>query len=125
MQGDNFFYLDPHHTRPAVPYHEDNNDYTIDDIESYHTKRLRRLHISDMDPSMLIAFLIRDEGDWRNWRLAMNGSQGKAVVHVADTEPKLCGEGAERPGAVDEVETFDDDSIHDDNNGESINHIEL
>ena len=109
VQGENFFYLDPHQTRPAVPYHEDDSDYTHEDIESYHTRRLRRLHLNDMDPSMLIAFLIRDKEDWRNWRVAINHCQGKAVVRVADTEHAFHGEGAERPGAVDEVESIDDD----------------
>ena len=62
-----------------------------------------------MDPSMLIAFLIRDENDWKDWRRAVQEVQGKAVVHVADTDPVLHGLGTERDGAIDEVETFDDE----------------
>ena len=63
---------------------------------------------------MLIAFLIKDESDWRKWREAMSQTQGKAVVHVADTEPQPHGEGTERESAVDEVETFDDDDDNED-----------
>ncbi len=63
-QGSYLFYLDPHYTRPALPYYQDTREYTPDDIGSCHTRRLRCLHIREMDPSMLIGFLIRDEDDW-------------------------------------------------------------
>lgn len=58
---------------------------------------------------MLIAFLIRDENDWKDWRRAVQEVQGKAVVHVADRDASLYGLSTERDGAIDEVETFDDD----------------
>jgi cysteine protease ATG4 len=67
-----------------------------------------------MDPSMLIAFLIRDENDWKAWRQGVQEVQGKAVVHVADKDPLLHAMGTEREGAIDEVETFDDDEDDDD-----------
>lgn len=66
--------------------------------------------MKEMDPSMLIAFLIRDENDWKDWRRAVQEVQGKAVVHVADREPVL---NTERDGAIDEVETFDDEEDDD------------
>ncbi|CAD6443002.1 38155dba-6252-46c4-90a4-eaa054802463 [Sclerotinia trifoliorum] len=109
VQESDFFYLDPHQTRPALPFKDNVEDYTLEDIDSCHTRRLRRLHIKEMDPSMLIAFLIRDEDDWKDWRRAVREVQGKGVIHVADRDPALHGLGAERDGAIDEVETFDDD----------------
>ncbi|KAB8293131.1 hypothetical protein EYC80_007484 [Monilinia laxa] len=109
VQESDFFYLDPHQTRPALPYKDDVEDYTIEDVDSCHTRRLRRLHIKEMDPSMLIAFLIRDENDWKEWRRAVKEVQGKGVIHVADKDPALYGLGGERDGAIDEVEAFDDD----------------
>ncbi|MCJ1454714.1 Cysteine protease atg4 [Mycoblastus sanguinarius] len=110
IQGDQFFYLDPHHTRPALPFRADPADYGADEIDSCHTRRLRRLPLKEMDPSMLIAFLIRDEVDWKDWRRAISETSGKPVVHVADMEPSLHGhDGTERPSAVDDVETFDDE----------------
>jgi len=66
-QGDYLFYLDPHHPRPALPHHEDLESYTPAEIESCHTRRLRRMHLKEMDPSMLIAFLIKDRDDWIDW----------------------------------------------------------
>ncbi|PQE32478.1 cysteine protease atg4 protein [Rutstroemia sp. NJR-2017a WRK4] len=109
VQGSDFFYLDPHQTRPALPFKDRVEDYTVEEIDSCHTRRLRRLHIKEMDPSMLIAFLIKDENDWKEWRRAVKEVQGKGVIHVADKDPALYGLGAEREGAIDEVETFDDD----------------
>lgn len=58
---------------------------------------------------MLIAFLIRDEADWKAWRQAVQEVQGKPVIHVADKDTSLSGHGVERDGAIDEVETFDDE----------------
>ena len=63
---------------------------------------------------MLIAFLIRDDNDWKEWRRAVQEVQGKAVIQIADEDPTLHGIDAEREGAIDEVETFDDDEDDDD-----------
>ena len=109
VQGDQVFYHDPHQTRPALLWHEDSKEYSDEEISSCHTRRLRRLHIKDMDPSMLIAFLIRDELDWQKWRSAVGQAKGQRIIHVADTEPPVHGHGAERAEAIAEVETFDDE----------------
>ena len=114
IQGDQFFYLDPHITRPALKFHFNPADYTTAEVASCHTRRLRRLPLREMDPSMLIAFLIKDETDWRSWREAVNNTPGKPVIHVADTEPSLHSQGALREDVVDDVETFDDDDDGDD-----------
>ncbi|KAL8879120.1 MAG: hypothetical protein Q9198_003210 [Flavoplaca austrocitrina] len=117
-QGDSFFFLDPHQTRPALPQHSNVDEYSKEDIDSCHTRRLRRIPIQEMDPSMLIGFLIRNRDDWDNWRRSVTDVPGKPVVHVADKEPVMIGQVAERPGAVDEVETLDDDE--DEGDGELI-----
>ncbi|EEH03143.1 conserved hypothetical protein [Histoplasma capsulatum G186AR] len=119
-QGSHFFYLDPHHTRPALVYRDaGDRPYTTEELNTYHTRRLRRLHIKDMDPSMLIGFLIRDEDDWNSWKRSVhNGAMigtGKAIIHVFDKEKSpFGGHGPEREGAVDEVEALDDDDDDDD-----------
>ncbi|EEQ91369.1 Cysteine protease atg4 [Blastomyces dermatitidis] len=119
-QGSHFFYLDPHHTRPALPYHVPvDQQYTDEELNTYHTRRLRRLHIKDMDPSMLIGFLIRDEDDWDNWKRNVRGGavtgNGKAIIHVFDKETSpFGGHGSEREGAVDEVEALDEYDDDDD-----------
>lgn len=108
----NFFYLDPHFTRPALPYHSSPEEYTVEEVESCHTRRLRRLSIDEMDPSMLIAFLFRDEEHWKSWRRAVSEAPGKAIFHVADSQTEGYGVGVEREAALDEVETLDEE--HDD-----------
>ncbi|EED14163.1 autophagy cysteine endopeptidase Atg4, putative [Talaromyces stipitatus ATCC 10500] len=111
VQNSFFFYLDPHHTRPALPYKTGDLAYTQEEIDSCHTRRLRRIHIDDMDPSMLVGFLIRDENDWMDWKRRITSSRpenGKAIIHIVDTKnvptPTM-----EREAALDEVEVLDDD----------------
>ena len=62
---------------------------------------------------MLIAFLINDQEDWKDWREAMSRAPGKSVIHIADMEPDLHAHEYEREDAVDEVDTFDDDELDD------------
>ncbi|CCF39271.1 cysteine protease atg4 [Colletotrichum higginsianum] len=108
-QGSYLFYLDPHHTRPALPFHTDPSHYSEADVDTVHTRRLRRLHVRELDPSMLVGFLIRDEDDWAEWRRNVKHVQGKAVIHVADRDPVPRGGEDERDGAIDEVEILSDD----------------
>lgn len=105
--------MDPHQTRLALPLHENVDDYTEEEIGMCHTRRLRRINIREMDPSMLIGFLIRDEDDWKKWREAVSTVPGKPIVHVTDKEPVYASVTKERPEAIDEIETFDteDDEI--------------
>ncbi|KAI0190792.1 hypothetical protein EV127DRAFT_339409 [Xylaria flabelliformis] len=107
VQGLHFFYLDPHYTRPIFPYREDVDQYTQSEIDTCHTRKLRRLHIKEMDPSMLIGFLIRDEEDWRDWRRSVKHVQGKAIIHVSDHDPVA--QMSEHGNVIDQVETLSDD----------------
>ncbi|KAK0750392.1 hypothetical protein B0T18DRAFT_389812 [Schizothecium vesticola] len=107
-QGQWLFYLDPHHPRPALPFHDDPKNYSVDDIESCHTRRLRYLPVEDLDPSMLIGFLIKDEDDWDDWKSAVKHVQGKAIINISPHDPAL-GLGSARAEAIDEVETLSDD----------------
>ena len=78
-QGDYLFYLDPHHPRPALPLHQELRSYTLAEVDTYHTRRLRRMHLLEMDPSMLIGFLIKDRDDWVDWKTR--------IVEVLPSEP--------------------------------------
>ena len=109
MQGDYLFYLDPHVVRPAFRLKKNPSEYTSEEIETCHTMRLRRLHVKDVDPSMMLAFLIRDEKDWENWRHGAVEVQGRPVLLVGDTEPNNSGSGVTREAAVDDVITEDED----------------
>ncbi|PSK54006.1 hypothetical protein B9Z65_7812 [Elsinoe australis] len=110
VQDTGYFYLDPHHTRPLL-----HKTPTPEDIASCHTRRLRRIGVDEMDPSMLLGFLIRSEEEWKAWRREVEDKErvkgedgkGKGIVHVHDKEPSM-DEEAERREAVDEVVSCDD-----------------
>ncbi|KAH8428893.1 cysteine protease ATG4 [Aspergillus melleus] len=106
VQGSNFFYLDPHSTRPAVPHHEIQVPYSSEETETYHSRRLRRIHITDMDPSMLIGFLVQNEEDWQDLKGRVVSVQGKPIVRVLEgTKPDIY---QGRQEALDEVESLDE-----------------
>lgn len=113
MQGLYFFYLDPHFTRPALPYHERSSEYSQEEMDTCHTRKLRRLHIKEMDPSMLIGFLIRNEEDWVDWRRSVKHVQGKSIIHVSDHDPVAQCE-AQGSSFMDQVEAMSDDENDDD-----------
>lgn len=118
-QNDTFFYLDPHETRPALSYHSDASSYSESEMATCHTRRLRGLKISEMDPSMLIGFLIKDESDWNDWKKRLSEVRGKGIVNVYAKEPPIPGQTTERKEAVDEVETFDDEEDEEDTKTET------
>lgn len=107
--GHFMFYLDPHHTRPAFPYADTPESITKAHVDSFHSRRLRHIHLKEMDPSMLIAFLIHDENDWRNWIHVVKDVPGKAIIHVINRDSTQIGTPTERASAIDEVESFDED----------------
>ncbi|RMJ23427.1 hypothetical protein PHISP_05707 [Aspergillus sp. HF37] len=109
VQGSHYFYLDPHHTRPALPDHQIDRPYGREELDTYHTRRLRRIHAKDMDPSMLIGFLIKDEHDWRDWKRRVASVPGKPIAYVHDRAEPEHGQG--RSEALDEVEALDDFEI--------------
>ncbi|EAL93029.1 cysteine protease ATG4 [Aspergillus fumigatus Af293] len=100
VQGSHLFYLDPHQTRPALPQRNIDDPYTDEEIETYHTRRLRRIHIRDMDPSMLIGFIIKDREDWAHWKSGVS-AQEKPIVHVLSESNTAVFKG--REGAIDEI----------------------
>lgn len=107
VQGSYLFFLDPHTTRPALPNRPSDELYSPEELESYHTRRLRRLHIKDMDPSMLIGFLIKNEADWVDWKDRVQSIPGKPIIHILPEQAQP-NEGYCRKEALDEVEALDD-----------------
>lgn len=63
MQGDELLYLDPHFSRPALETkHID--EYNEQDLETYHCAIPRKIHISQLDPSMLLGYYCRTQADF-------------------------------------------------------------
>ncbi|KAI2786760.1 putative cysteine protease atg4 [Penicillium oxalicum] len=105
-QDSHLFFLDPHFTRPALPYRPEGG-YSAEESDTCHTRRLRRIHIKDMDPSMLIGFLIQDDADWTDWKSRLQSTPGKPIIHLTTGEaPVDAGHG--RREALNEVEVLDD-----------------
>lgn len=111
-QSSLLFYLDPHETKPHLPYLNPSSTYSPDEISTFHTRRLRALHLTEMDPSMLLGFLIRDEEDWLDWKNRLSQVQGKGIVHILEKEPQPPGGGNEEEmnaAAEEGVLSFDED----------------
>ena len=77
------------------------------DVASCHTRKLRRLHVEKMDPSMLIAFLIQSEEDWKDWTERMESTNGTSLIRFAGSRPAGTQDNSEQK-IFDEVDTFDD-----------------
>ncbi|KAG5925764.1 hypothetical protein E4U42_003988 [Claviceps africana] len=107
-QGHFLFYLDPHHTRKALPYHKDVIRYTKEDIDTCHTSRIRKIHVREMDPSMLVGFLIQNEEDWFEWKRCVKHVQGKSIINVADRHPANDQQSISGRSIFDEVEPLSD-----------------
>jgi cysteine protease ATG4 len=107
-QGDNLFYLDPH-----TPRHKLGSPVTAEELETVHTKRIRLLRLDQMDPSMLVGFLIKNEEDWNHWRSMIETRQ--KIIHIFEAAPTI----VRRPSiSIDDaggfVEfTLDEDEVSD------------
>ncbi|TPR05127.1 SNF2 N-terminal domain family protein [Aspergillus niger] len=104
-QGSHLFYLDPHYTRPALPDRQEGELYSKEEVDTYHTRRLRRIHVRDMDPSMLIGFLIRNQEDWADWLKRIEAVKGRPIIHVLK---QMNPDHDQEAGALDQVEALDD-----------------
>ncbi|KZO92117.1 hypothetical protein CALVIDRAFT_557798 [Calocera viscosa TUFC12733] len=98
-QGDHLFYLDPHHTRPTVPLRMQSDpsqpyDPTLQfsqaEMKTFHCDRVRKMHISGLDPSMLCGFVVRNLEEWRDLRVrvdALAKANGKAPIFTIADAP--------------------------------------
>lgn len=97
-QGDYLFYLDPHFPRPALTA-VDPKDLTKEDYQSVHSTRIRKLHLKEMDPSMLVGILIKDEKDWEDWQASVKSNK---AVHISESPPIIMRRSSLSTGSDDE-----------------------
>ncbi|CCC71026.1 hypothetical protein NCAS_0G01390 [Naumovozyma castellii] len=76
-EGDELLYFDPHSPQPSLE--ENNVSY-----KSCHTNKYGKLLMNDMDPSMLLGFLIRGQEDWENFKEEVETSK---IVNVFEERP--------------------------------------
>ncbi|KAG0056500.1 Cysteine protease atg4 [Gryganskiella cystojenkinii] len=90
-QGDELFYLDPHHSRCVVET-KDLNDYTVEDLATYHCETIRKIDINAIDPSMLLAFYCRDRADFdafcdRVQEMNARPGMGSSIFTIGEKAP--------------------------------------
>ncbi|KAF9357869.1 Cysteine protease atg4 [Mortierella sp. AD094] len=90
-QGDDLFYLDPHHSRCVVETKE-LSTYTVEDFASYHCEVIRKIDINAIDPSMLLAFYCRDRLEYdafceRVRELNARPGMGSSIFTVGEKAP--------------------------------------
>ncbi|SCU98466.1 LAMI_0F14774g1_1 [Lachancea mirantina] len=78
---DYLLYLDPHSPQTDLAGIES----PVEKLRSVHYARFNKMHISEMDPSMLIGVLIQGRDDWLQWRNSVENSQ---IFHVSATRPQ-------------------------------------
>lgn len=88
FQGEQLFYLDPHQPKPALKT-------TDKDTTSFHSSRIWKLHLKEMDPSMLVGFYISSEADWGVFKESLASSTVKPsaqkhaqIVHIHPSRHK-------------------------------------
>ncbi|KAG0315448.1 Cysteine protease atg4 [Dissophora globulifera] len=110
-QGDDLFYLDPHHSRCVVET-KDLDLYTPEDFATYHCETIRKIDINSIDPSMLLAFYCRDRSEFeafceRVQALNARPGMGSSIFTIGEKAPDYEDDNGERLLSVADEE--DDD----------------
>ena len=63
MVDNELFYLDPHIVRPYTPVQGEN----MFPVEAYHCDTVRKVEVHQLDPSMMLGFLIKSEEDLKDF----------------------------------------------------------
>ncbi|KAI8991967.1 hypothetical protein BDF20DRAFT_847551 [Mycotypha africana] len=67
LDGDHLIYLDPHFSRAALET-KNLKDYTRHDFNTYHCYLPRKIHISHLDPSMMLGFYCQTQKEFDQLR---------------------------------------------------------
>lgn len=110
-QGEYLFYLDPHFPHPCIEA-SSASDLTTENVNSFHTTKIRKLHLKEMDPSMLVGILVKDLGDWISWKESVAQSVVGKFVQIS-REPCVNVRSSVSVGSDDEEEGFVDVLIAD------------
>jgi cysteine protease ATG4 len=74
--------MDPHHCRRAISL-KATEEYTHADFGTAHTSRIRQISFSSMDPSLVLAFYMRDRQEWEMWVREMEMDGGPCQHRVS------------------------------------------
>lgn len=141
-QGDSLYYLDPHHVRPAIPFkhppprvtqsstsQEESDEwwahaYTDTESSTFHCDRPKRMPMRSMDPSMLLAFLVKDEASLDDLTSRVK-SMPKAIFSIQQHMPRWMREDGDEAGLVEDGQDGFYDSDLDDPSLESFSESSL
>ncbi|KAF0463397.1 peptidase C54 [Gigaspora margarita] len=124
-QVDDLYYLDPHHSRPALEL-KSTEEFTEEELSTFHCDTLRKIHISQLDPSMLLGFYCRTADDFEDFcrRVEEISEKYKPVFTIAQEAP-IYGDDVSDLDVFseddeDEFEKFENDDEIDENDDENI-----
>ncbi|KAG1175695.1 hypothetical protein G6F70_002525 [Rhizopus microsporus] len=88
LQGDELIYLDPHYSRPALET-KSLSQYTKEDFNTYHCTIPRKIHISSIDPSMLIGFYCRNAKEFDSLceQITQMSKEYSPIISVEQSAP--------------------------------------
>ncbi|KAI9308725.1 hypothetical protein BJ944DRAFT_259709 [Cunninghamella echinulata] len=88
LQNDELIYIDPHFSRCALETKE-LMEYTEEDLATYHCTIPRKIHISQIDPSMLLGFYCRTEDDFNTLceQIEEINQHYTAIFSIQDNSP--------------------------------------
>ncbi|KAG1047456.1 hypothetical protein G6F43_010096 [Rhizopus delemar] len=88
LKGDELIYLDPHYSRPALET-KSLAQYTRKDFNTYHCTIPRKVHISNIDPSMLVGFYCQNISDFESLcqQITKTSKNHSAIISVEQSAP--------------------------------------
>ncbi|VEU23662.1 DEKNAAC105025 [Brettanomyces naardenensis] len=91
FQGDYLFYLDPHVPQKALILDTDSEDVLEEEfLPTVHTSEIRKLHLSQMDPSMLIGLLITSHEDYLSLKESIKSFEAmERFINIYPKRPVL------------------------------------
>ncbi|KAI8099764.1 uncharacterized protein BX664DRAFT_273202 [Halteromyces radiatus] len=89
LQDDELIYIDPHFSRSALET-KSLVDYTAEDLATYHCTIPRKIHISQVDPSMMLGFYCRTQDDFDIFCEQINqiGQRYSAIFTIQEQAPE-------------------------------------
>ncbi|WFD44948.1 Cysteine protease atg4 [Malassezia psittaci] len=126
-QRDQLLYLDPHTTRPSVPFrhvppsltgievlekHQSDSEkhqlltswychaYSTHELASYRPAQTQLMPLSVVDPSILMGFVLHSENDWLEFRQAAEQLPAP-VIHIAEHRPDYAKHPPENRGSAE------------------------
>ncbi|KAG0688637.1 Cysteine protease atg4 [Pichia californica] len=132
-QSDYLFYLDPHLAQNAILLEQNGHIKDTDRqklLETIHSKKLRKIHISKIDPSMLIGFLIKNKNDYNDFKEKINSfDPNKRFLNIYHSRPlqipELVSHGSELDGFIDlgieSINEEEEEEDDDDGDKENVN----